>query len=137
MFKHGSEMLGRNEAIGILNEFCNLLPVDTVAVGVVEKHAKPIAQRSAGRSPGLIEACRPTGGERFGDAREGWTHQACPTTIIEVVVVEVAQRSLVTDEEARRAMAQTLVHLRQGKSNRAESAKMIVAHTCHCRIPHT
>jgi hypothetical protein len=133
MFQHGSEMLGRNEAIGVLNEFRNFLPVDTIAVGLVEKHAKPIAQRSAGRSPRPIEACRPTGGERFGDAWEGWTHQACPTAIVEVVVVEVAQRSLVTYEEARRAMAQTLVHLRKGNSYRPEPAKNGRRHICKCR----
>jgi hypothetical protein len=42
-FELGCEVLGCSEAIGIVNEFGNLSPVDDFTVGIIEEHTKPIA----------------------------------------------------------------------------------------------
>lgn len=129
----GHEMLGCHEAVGVLRDLCDLIPVDALAVGVVEEHAEPIAQRPAGRGTRPIEACRSAGSKNLSDALRCGTHHAGPAMSVEVVVVEVAQRSLVTDEETRRTVAEAFVDLREAQSKGADIEEMLIAHTDQCR----
>ena len=52
---------------------------------------------------------------------------------IEVVVVEVAQRSLVANEEAGRTVAEAFVDFREGESDRADMEEMAIAHNYQSR----
>jgi hypothetical protein len=113
-----NERLGRDVPIGIFDDGSYLTPVNPVRPGSIEIHPEPPGEHSTRRGRWREEAHRLRAHHLLLHAGRNRTPQRDPTITV-VIIVEVAQRSLITNKEARLAVTRPLVYL--GKSERNPS----------------
>ena len=123
----GNEALGRHETIGVSEDGGDLVPINDVVPGQVQVDPQPGREGSTPRRGRLEEPVGLRGHQFLLDITGGGTPQG-DSTIATVIFVVVAQRSLISNEEARGTVAEPFVHPRQRKGDAAHSIEATLVH---------
>src|SRR4051812_17426774 len=123
---------GCHQAKGVFDDLDDLVPIHC---GMVEKHAEPVRKCPSCRGRRLEEPCGFTRDERFLRTRRGRAPKR--HSIVVVVVVEVAERPLVSNEEADCPVAQSFCYVRQRKRDGPNPIEFKRCHGHKGRAPST
>jgi hypothetical protein len=122
------EAAGCYQAIGVLDDCSDLVPVDLIQIGLVQVHAQRVCERSS-RGHWRLEESLGIGFDQFllSTVPDG-TPQRDPT-VAAVIVMEVTQGSLIPNEVAAGAVAHPLVDLWQRKRDLPHEIEFTLTHS--------
>lgn len=121
------ESARRNDSKCFLEDGCDLRPINRPVGEWVEHHTEPSREHSAARRGRHEEALGIASAHLLWDIWRGRTPDGHSLVAV-VMIVEVAERSVVTREEARHPMAHPFAHPREVQSNRPDASEDVVFH---------